>query len=45
MAQFINSFEKPGVTPGERRFGCRLREFLENDYLCWHNVPVGTLRQ
>lgn len=45
MAQFINSFEKSGVTPGERRFGSRLRDFLENDYLCWYDVPVGPLRQ
>lgn len=33
------------VTPGERRFGERLRCLLEDDYLCWHNVPVGPRRQ
>ncbi|HEY8445716.1 MAG: NERD domain-containing protein [Gammaproteobacteria bacterium] len=29
------------VTPGERRFGQRLEALLEDDYLCWCNVPVG----
>lgn len=45
MAQFINSFDRPGTTPGERRFGARLRSFLEDDYLCWYDVPIGPLRQ
>ncbi len=35
----------PGVnssaTPGERRFGQRLEALLEDDYLCWFNVPIG----
>jgi Superfamily I DNA and RNA helicases len=35
----------PGIsssaTPGERRFGQRLEALLEDDYLCWFNVPVG----
>lgn len=30
------------MTPGERRFGQRLADKLEDDYLCWYNVPVGT---
>jgi hypothetical protein len=25
----------------ERRFAARLRQFLEDDYLCWYNVPLG----
>ncbi|CAN5468957.1 nuclease-related domain-containing DEAD/DEAH box helicase [soil metagenome] len=47
MAQFINSLESgsSAITPGERRFGSRLRELLEDDYLCWYNVPVGHARQ
>src|SRR5690606_8849584 len=28
-------------TSGERRFAERLDKLLEDDYLCWHNVPVG----
>lgn len=28
-------------TPGERRFAQRLESKLEDDYLCWYNVPVG----
>lgn len=31
--------------PGERRFGDRLRELLEDDYLCWYDVPVGPKHQ
>lgn len=47
MALFINSFEGGSrvVTPGERRFGARLRDLLEEDYLCWFNVPIGERRQ
>lgn len=29
------------MTPGERRFAHRLQEKLEDDYLCWYDVPVG----
>jgi hypothetical protein len=29
------------ATTGERRFAARLRQFLEDDYLCWYDVPVG----
>jgi len=28
-------------TPGERRFAERLEKPLEDDHLCWSNVPVG----
>ncbi len=28
-------------TGGERRFAERLEAKLEDDYLCWYNVPVG----
>lgn len=30
------------MTPGERRLGERLEEKLEDDYLLWYDVPVGT---
>lgn len=29
------------MTSGERRFSERLEKLLEDDYLCWYNVPVG----
>lgn len=29
------------LTPGERRFATGLYRYLENDYHCWVNVPVG----
>lgn len=29
------------MTPGERRVAQRLEEKLEDDYLCWYDVPVG----
>src|SRR3954462_7419375 len=32
-------------TTGERRFAERLRENLEDDYLCWYNVPIGRKHQ
>ena len=28
-------------TPGKRRSAERLEKLLEDDYLCWNNVPVG----
>ncbi len=47
MATFLNSIGSGGqlVTSGERRFGERLRALLEEDYLCWHDVPIGPVRQ
>ncbi len=33
------------MTTGERRFGQRLEKFLEDDYLCWFDVPVGNARR
>lgn len=29
------------MTPGERRLAQRLEAKLEDDYLCWYDVPVG----
>ena len=29
------------MTSGERRFATRLESHLEEDYLCWYDVPVG----
>ncbi|MDZ7788156.1 MAG: NERD domain-containing protein/DEAD/DEAH box helicase [Halofilum sp. (in: g-proteobacteria)] len=33
------------MTSGERRFARRLESHLEQDYLCWYDVPVGPKRQ
>lgn len=46
MARFINSLtqNRRNVTPGERRFAKRLETLLEDDYLCWYDVPVGPAR-
>ena len=30
------------MTSGERRFAQRLESHLEDDYLCWYGVPVGS---
>ncbi len=30
------------MTGGERRFAQRLVDKLEDDYLCWYDVPIGT---
>ena len=43
MATFLSSPAAAGAraTPGERRFADRLADMLEDDYLCWYDVPVG----
>ncbi len=43
MATLIPAFGsvKPNMTSGERRFAERLESHLEEDYLCWYDVPVG----
>jgi hypothetical protein len=33
------------MTSGERRFAQRLSDKLEDDYLCWYDVPVGPIYQ
>lgn len=37
----IFSGNNAGATSGERRFAQRLESHLEDDYLCWFNVPIG----
>ena len=43
MATLIPSLGscKPRMTGGERRFAERLESHLEDDYLCWYDVPIG----
>lgn len=47
MATFLSSPGPTGgrSTPGERRFADRLRDLLEDDYLCWYDVAVGPRHQ
>ncbi len=33
------------MTSGERRFARRLESHLEDDYVCWYNVPVMAWKQ
>jgi hypothetical protein len=33
------------MTGGERRFAQRLEALLEDDYMCWYDVPIGTKYQ
>jgi len=46
MAKLINSLNqgRRNVTSGERRFSKRLESLLEDDYLCWFDVPIGPAR-
>lgn len=43
MATLIPDFNfcLPRMTSGEKRFARRIGDKLENDYLCWYDVPVG----
>lgn len=47
MAKLINSLNTclPTMTAGERRFARRLESFLEDDYLCWYDIPIGKKRR
>jgi len=29
------------MTSGEKRFAQRIKELLEDDYLCWYDIPIG----
>lgn len=33
------------ASPGERRFAERLLLYLEDDYMCWYDVPVGSSKR
>src|SRR4051812_41275623 len=43
MATLIPSYSVCAgrMWPGERRFAQRLEAKLEEDYLCWYDVPIG----
>ena len=33
------------MTTGEKRFAQRLKDLLEEDYLCWYDIPIGKQRR
>ena len=44
MAEIIPSLTREvlaRMSAGEKRFSQRLKDFLEDDYLCWYDIPVG----
>ena len=43
MASLIPTLNSclPRMTTGEKRFARRLESHLEDDYLCWYELPVG----
>lgn len=47
MAKLIPSLSSclSRMTPGEKRFARRLEGLLEDDYLCWFDIPLGTKRR
>lgn len=47
MAELIPSLNTclPKMTSGEKRFARRLQDLLEDDYLCWYDVPLGKQRR
>lgn len=47
MATFLSSPRNAAAraTQGELRVSDRLEQFLEDDYLCWYDVPVGPKHQ
>jgi len=46
MAELIPSINTclSKMEPGEKRFAYRLESLLEDDYLCWYDIPLGGLR-
>jgi len=46
MAELIPSLNTclSYMQPGEKRFAYRLEQFLEDDYLCWFDIPLGGFR-
>ena len=43
MANLIPSLNSclSRMTSGEKRFARRLESHMEEDYLCWYELPVG----
>ncbi|BFM06565.1 3'-5' exonuclease [Halioxenophilus aromaticivorans] len=47
MAQIIPNINQclSKMTNGEKRFARRLESHLEDDYLCWYDIPIGRDRR
>ena len=47
MASLIPSLNSclSRMTSGEKRFARRLESLLEDDYLCWYDIPLGAKRR
>ena len=48
MAEIIPALNKQTLgrmTPGEKRLARRLESLLEDDYLVWYDIPVGSKRR
>ncbi len=47
MAKLIPSLSSclSRMTSGEKRFARRLEALLEDDYLCWFDIPLGGKRR
>ncbi|WP_394202374.1 3'-5' exonuclease [Marinagarivorans algicola] len=47
MAELIPTLNTclPKMTSGEKRFARRLEKLLEDDYLCWFDIPIGGKRR
>ena len=47
MAELIPTLNTclPKMTSGEKRFARRLEKLLEDDYLCWFDIPLGGKRR
>jgi hypothetical protein len=47
LAKIIPSLSSSArkMTSGEKRFGRRLESLLEDDYLCWFDIPLGKKRR
>ena len=44
MAEIIPALSREvlnRMTSGEKRFSQRLKDLLEDDYLCWYDIPIG----
>lgn len=39
LIPFLNTC-LPNMTSGEKRLARRLEAFLEDDYLCWYDIPL-----
>ncbi|WP_279151438.1 3'-5' exonuclease [Photobacterium iliopiscarium] len=41
----LTTYFNKKITPGEKRFARRLESHLEDDCLCWFDIPVGKIRR